>query len=1080
MTEFDYNIVKDPRIFSQNRLPAHSDHMFYEREPIKAWEESDCRYLLSGVWKFSYAENYREAIKGFEAADYDCRGWADIRVPGHIQMQGYGHPQYVNTQYPWDGIEKILPGQIPEEFNPVASYVRYFTVPEGMKNHELHICFEGVESGFALWLNGSYIGYSEDSFTPSEFDLTPYLVDGENKLAVRVFRFTAGSWCEDQDFFRFSGIFRDVYLIMIPDLHVSDLRLTPVVADDYRHTSLKAEICATKEGSIELSLEDREGKVISVKKAELHKVEAGPVEARTEEKGAEDSINGAGKRFAHAREDEKSVYRAEILLDAGEARLWSAEDPFLYQVRIRAFDNKNIRRETVLELFGFRRFEMIDHMMHINGKRIVFNGVNRHEFSADRGRAIDAETIRTDLLTMKRNNINAVRTSHYPNQTAFYRFCDLYGLYVIDETNLETHGLWDMVFRGDITLEETVPGDRPEYLDLILDRANSMLQRDKNHACVLLWSCGNESLGGKDLYEMSRFFHAEDASRLVHYEGVAHDDRYPDTTDVVSTMYTPVQEIRKFLSEHREKPYICCEYAHAMGNSCGAFLKYIELAEDDPLYQGGFIWDYIDQAILRKDRYGRTYLGYGGDFDDRPHDGNFSGNGIVYGDTRTPSPKMQEVRNGYQSICVSIGAEPVRASDPASADRSAGTAARGITAVVKNKFLFTNTDRFDCVITLTGEDREICRVKTSVSVGPQEERTVSLPVEIPVLAGEAALTVSFVTKEETPWAPAGTEIAWAQKMIAYDEKDVQTDSVSEINNIRTEPESGSRMKVVKGAVNLGVSGEHFRVLFSNLHGGLVSYVYAGKEMLKANPRPNFWRAMTDNDMGCLFPMRAGQWRQAGLFATTISQEERQVTDYKIDISEDLVSVTYTYHLATMPAKNCLVIYSVKPDGEVSVRMKMDASREIGELPEFSMLFILDADEDHLKWYGAGPEETYLDRRNAKIGVYRTTVDKCMAGYLRPQECGNHTDVRWAEVTDSLGRGLRFKVNGLQFSALPYTPEELECASHPNELPKTVHTCVRVGLQMGVGGDDSWGAQVHPEYHLDNTKPMEIEFSFRGI
>ncbi|MGI6056385.1 MAG: glycoside hydrolase family 2 TIM barrel-domain containing protein [Bilifractor sp.] len=534
------------------------------------------------------------------------------------------------------------------------------------------------------------------------------------------------------------------------------------------------------------------------------------------------------------------------------------------------------------------------------------------------------------------------------------------------------------------------------------------------------------------------------------------------TTNVVSTIYTPVSEIRKFLSEHREKPYICCEYAHAMGNSCGAFLKYIQLTEDDPLYQGGFIWDYIDQAIACRDRYGRAYLGYGGDFNDRPHDGNFSGNGIVYGDTRTPSPKMQEVRNGYQSIRVSLETKP------AGAGAKENTAAE-ITAVIKNKFLFTSTDRFDCVITLAEEDRELSRVKTVVSVKPQEEKRISLPIVIPAVSGEAVVTVSFLTREDAPWAPEGTEIAWAQKTIAPERKAVPEEKAL-----------GGKMKVVEGAVNLGVAGEHFHVLFSNLHGGLVSYVYAGRELLKTSPRPNFWRAMTDNDKGCLFPMRAGQWRQAGFFATTISQEERNVTDYKVSISEDLVTVTYTYHLATMPAKDCLVTYTVKPDGEISVRMQMDASREVGELPEFSMLFLLDADNDHLRWYGAGPEETYLDRRNGKIGVYRTTVEKCMAGYLRPQECGNHTDVRWAEVTDGLGRGLRFRVNGLQFSALPYTPEELECASHPNELPKTVHTCVRVGLQMGVGGDDFWGSQVHPEYRLDNTKPMEIAFSFKGI
>ena len=495
MTEFDYDIVKNPEVFSQNCVPAHSDHEFYLREPEQVWEKSDCKLSLNGVWKFSYAENYADSVKGFEKEEYDCRSWADIRVPGHIEMQGYGHPQYVNTQYPWDGVEDIQPGQIPEKFNPIASYVRYFTLPSNMKNYTVHICFDGVESGFALWLNGIYIGYREDSFTPSEFDLTPYFKDGENKLAVRVFRFTAGSWCEDQDFFRFSGIFRDVYLVLIPDVHVSDLRLTPEVADDYRHASVQAVISATGAGSVEMILEDQEGNRVAAIETKLDSTKEENYCSDVERKGPAD---GPGERFADAKEQEKTGYQAVLHLDAGKVKLWSAEDPYLYALRIRVFDEKGIRTETVLESFGFRRFEMIDHIMHLNGKRMVFNGVNRHEFGADCGRAINEDIIRFDLLMMKRNNINAVRTSHYPNQTALYRLCDRYGLYVIDETNLETHGLWDRVLRGGIRLEDMVPGDRAEYQNLILDRANNMFQRDKNHACVLLWSCGNESLGGSD------------------------------------------------------------------------------------------------------------------------------------------------------------------------------------------------------------------------------------------------------------------------------------------------------------------------------------------------------------------------------------------------------------------------------------------------------------------------------------------------------------------------------------------------------------------------------------------------------
>ena len=1063
MTEFDFNIVKDPEIFRQNVLPAHSDHAFYSEAPAKVWAPSDCTYSLNGVWKFSYAQNPQTAVQGFEAADYDCTGWDEIRVPGHVEMQGYGHPQYANTQYPWDGIDDIVPGEIPTRFNPTSSYVRYFTVTPEMKKHALHICFDGVESGFALWVNGHYIGYSEDSFTPSEFDLTPYVEEGENRLAVRVFRYTAASWCEDQDFFRFSGIFRDVKLISLPDTHIYDLHLVPEVNVDDHHAELEVRISATAAGRVECTLDDVDGRVIAAATQEIEK---------TEENGADPaSCDGVGERFALEKVEELQGFRTSIRLEAGEVKLWSAEEPYLYTVRLRVFDTDGVQQETVLEHIGFRRFEIIDHIMHLNGQRIVFNGVNRHEFSADRGRAIDDETIRFDLLMMKRNNINAVRTSHYPNKTALYRYCDLYGLYVIDETNLESHGLWDMVLRGNITLEETAPGDRPEYQRMILDRANNMLARDKNHASILLWSCGNESLGGKDLYEMSRFFRKADPTRLVHYEGVAHDERYPDTTDVVSTMYTPADDIRAFLAEHREKPYICCEYAHAMGNSNGAFLKYVKLTEEEPLYQGGFIWDYIDQAIETEDRYGRRFLGYGGDFDDRPCDGNFSGNGIVYGDTRQPSPKMQEVRNGYQSIVVTLEAQEMPEADDATV-HALTKETKQVALDIWNKYLFTDTAAFDCFLTLEKEGVEIGRRKLELSVAAKQRKRIELPVQLPAAAGEYVVTVSFRTKENSTWAEAGTELAWGQTVIRREDKDASERPCC--------AEAIRRMQIIRGAWNLGVHGENFDVLFSTLHGGLVSYRYAGKELLKASPRPNFWRAMTDNDLGCTFPQSAAPWRSAGLYATTKYASGRRVTEYEVSEDENAITITYTYHLATIPAKDCFVSYTVTADGEVRVKQQMEASAEVGELPEFSMLFTLDGRQDQLRWYGPGPDETYMDRCHAKIGVYASTTEDSVAGYLRPQECGNHVDVRWAELTDAQGAGLRFETNGLQFSALPYSPEQLECAKHPNELPASVHTYVRVGLQMGVGGDDSWGAQVHPEYHLDNTKPMEISFSFRGI
>jgi beta-galactosidase len=583
VTTFDYGIVKNPEIFEQNRLAAHSDHDYYRTSEAEKAGESDFRYLLNGIWKFSYAKNYASSIQNFFASDYDCRPWDEIRVPSHIQTEGYGAPSYVNTQYPWDGKEAVEPGEIPTIFNPVASYTKYFTLPSDWTEGPVYISFQGVESGFALWLNGQYVGYSEDSFTPSEFDLTPFIHrDGENKLSVMVFRFTAGSWCEDQDFFRFSGIFRDVYLYTVPQTHVRDLRIRTLLDDAYENAVLEVTTQVTAAGKASVTLLD-DGDVVATQEAKL--------EGET-----------------------------KLTMDIEHPKKWSAEYPNLYDLRLEIYNEKGEFQEVVTEKVGFRRFELIDHVMCLNGKRIIFHGVNRHEFSANNGRCITNDDIVKDIVTMKQNNINAIRTSHYPNRTFLYRMCDLYGIYLIDETNLETHGVWDSIGRGIHDISYSVPGDRGEYLELILDRAKSMFERDKNHPSILIWSCGNESFGGTNLLKMHDKFHEWDDTRLVHYEGCVWDDRYPDTTDIYSTMYHPVAQIKEYLKEHRDKPYINCEYTHAMGNSCGAMHKYTDLTHEDPLFQGGFIWDYIDQSMTLKDRYGVEFQGYGGDFGDRPND----------------------------------------------------------------------------------------------------------------------------------------------------------------------------------------------------------------------------------------------------------------------------------------------------------------------------------------------------------------------------------------------------------------------------------------------------------------------------
>lgn len=1007
-TTFDYNKVKDPQYFSDRRLKAHSDHIYYRSYDKLMNGENDFRYSLNGLWKFSYARNYQCTVKGFELSDYNCKYWEDIRVPAHIQLEGYDAPQYVNVQYPWDGREEIIPGEIPEEFNPVAGYVKYFAIPDSMKGQRVFLSFQGAESGLAVWLNGSFIGYGEDSFTPSEFELTEALVEGENKLAVQVFKWTSGSWCEDQDFFRFSGIYRDVYLYTVPQVHIYDLQIQTILDADLEHADLRVSLTATASGKAVFILMDGGTEVFTARK----------------------DLSAAG----------------EYSFAVTGPRLWSAEEPYLYDLFIEVRDESDNLTEVILQKVGFRRFELKNSIMLLNGRRVVFNGVNRHEFSSRTGRNVSEEELEQDIIMMKRNNINAVRTCHYPNDSKLYRLCDRYGIYLIDETNLETHGSWDPVVRGVADKSTLVPGDKPEWLPMLLDRVNSIFQRDKNHPSVLIWSCGNESYGGRDIFEMSQLFRRLDPTRLVHYEGIANDRSYNATSDMESQMYTSAEGIKEFLKKDRSKPFICCEYSHAMGNSCGAMHKYTDLTDTEPLYQGGFIWDYIDQSLVKKDRYGQEYQAYGGDFDDHPCDYNFSGNGIVYGGGRDASPKMQEVKFNYQGIRIQVGKDSV---------------------LIRNRNLFINTGRYHCTVTLYRNGKLWKSAGLETDVEPLSEKSYSLPVPVQKEPGEYAVTVSFVLKEDLPWAKAGYEVAFGQGIyIVPGEK---------------EP-CGKPVRIIHGNFNIGMKGEDFDVLFSLINGGLVSYRYGGRELIKAIPKPNFWRAPIDNDCGNNMPFRYSQWKAASMYLTHRCGKGMEPVMPVVEEKKNCAAITFCYLMPTIPESRCYLTYTVYGDGTVHTSLSYDPVKELGDMPEFGVMFKFDSGYNQVEWYGLGPEENYCDRsKGARLGIYRNTVQDNMAKYLVPQECGNKTGVRYAKVTDMKGRGILFEGDNLSFSALPYTPHELENAMHPHELPPVHYTVVRVAKQqMGVGGDNSWGACTHDEYLLDTGKRMEFEFSFKGI
>ena len=1018
---FNESRLKDPGYYRENRLDPHTDHCWYLSDAEREAGESALRMSLNGPWKFFHAMNPGQVVPGFEQPEYDCGGWEDIPVPAHIQMEGYGTPQYCNTQYPWTGHESILPGEIPERFNPVACYVKHFYLPEPMKGRRVFVSFQGAESCVAVWLNGEYIGFSSDSFTPHEFELTAALREGENKLACRVYRFCAGSWLEDQDFLRFSGLYRDVYLYAVPEAHVWDFQVRAEPDESMRQGILqwKARISAPEGTALRICLKD--GEEILAEGEET-------VSGETETAGT---------------------------LSVQNPRLWSAEDPYLYDLELR-LKTPGGAEEIVPARTGFRKIEIRDSVIRVNGVRVVFKGTNRHDFCGETGRAVTEEKIRRDLLLMKRNNINAVRTSHYPNHSALYRLCDELGLYVIDENNMETHGMWDMLWHGRIGKDEMFPGKRTEWEGLLLDRIRSMVGRDRNHPSILIWSCGNESLTGPVILAMSRELKRLDPTRPVHYEGDHQVDgmglsdlRLPEITDIETEMYTPADKVREFLKTHREKPFILCEYTHSMGNSNGAMHKYTELAYEEELYQGGFIWDFIDQALTARDRYGKKTLLYGGDWGDRPNDGIFCGNGIVFADGRE-TPKLQEVKYCYQNIVVKAGADRM---------------------TVTNRHMFTSTAAFRCVAALERDGKTLRRITVETDVPPLSEKTYPLPFGGQELPGEYAVTVSFLLREDTPWAKAGYEIAFGQG----------TWTVAGGKKCR----QAKPLEIHESHWNIGIRGESFEVMFNRAAGAIDSYRWCGREMLKAPLLPNFWRAPTNNDNGNRMPQRYAQWKIASLYAHTgLERASAQRNDAVCPVREEDGSVSFAmeYDLPTSPKASCTIEYRVHPCGKVDVRMRYDPVKELGDMPEFGMLAKLDADYDRVRFLGLGPEENYIDRREgARRGLWEYRAEENYTPYLLPQECGNRTGVRWAEITDDKGRGLKLWLNGGEFSALPWTPHELENAAHGYELPPVHYTVLKMSsFQMGVGGDDSWGARTHPEYLADISRPMEFAFSFRGL
>ena len=972
--------LANPEIYEVNREKAHSDHTYTTKD-------GNLRQSLNGTWKFNYTEHPDSRPADFYKTDFDVTSFDDIIVPGHIQLQGYDKPQYINTQYPWEGHEQLVPPQIPKKRNPVGSYVKFFDVDKELLGNETFISFQGVETAIYVWLNGEFVGYSEDSFTPSEFNITPYLKEKNNKLAVEVYRYSTASWLEDQDFWRFSGIFRDVYLYAVPEIHVRDMK---VIADyDYENgngiLATELDIIGDSDYEIKLTLTDKNG--IKV------------YEGNT----------------------------ANVSASIPDIMPWSAEQPNLYTLTAEISSDSEII-ETAETKIGFRTFELKDGIMCLNGKRIVFKGINRHEWNAEGGRVVTEDDMLWDIRFMKQNNINAVRTCHYPNNSLWYQLCDEYGIYLIAETNLESHGTWQKM--GACEPSINVPASLPEWKEACLDRARSMYERDKNHASVLIWSCGNESYCGDDIAAMADYFHEVDSTRLVHYEGVVWNRKYDHITDMESRMYAKPDEVEEYLKQNTGKPYISCEYMHAMGNSLGGMKLYTDLEDKYEAYQGGFIWDYIDQSL-----YKDGVLVYGGDFDDRASDYGFCTNGIVYAD-RTYSPKVSEAKRLYSNIRMSLE--------------------NGV-LTVENRNLFTDTSGYIFKVTLEKEGDILSAEEHRLNISAGEAGSVKLGLDIPENGGEYVLTANAVLAEDTIWAEKGHEISFAQQI-------VKTPEI-------TAPMTAHKAEIVYGDFCIGVNGEGFSMQFDKREGGVSSLVYNGVEYITRAPKVSFFRAHTDNDTGAGYPCENAQWQIAGKCAKLLGFETKE--------NADSLEVTFKFLAPTVPSFEYKVTYIAYFDGRLGVKAEYDGVKGLSDMPVFAMDFKMKKQYDKFTFYGMGPDENYIDRNNgARLGVYTLTALENFTKYLNPQECGNRTGVRYVNVYEENGAGLNFTAteNPFEMSVLPYNAYELDNAMHRDELPDPTYTWVRIAAkQMGVGGDDSWGAPVHKEFKINSEEAMSLEF-----
>lgn len=992
---------QDPEIVEVNRVKPHATffpYESYEKALDNNRHKSQNFIDLNGKWKFNWVKKPADRPIDFYKEDFDVTSWDEIDVPSNWELKGYGVPIYVNIPYEWTTDPN--PPDVPEDYNPVGSYKRSFTIPESWDGRKVFIHLGAVKSAFYIWVNGEKVGYSQGSKTPAEFDLTPFIKTGENSVALEVYRWSDGSWLECQDFWRISGIERDVYLYSTPQTHIFDYFADATLMNYYRDGLLNLE-------TIIKNYDDRSSRY----ELKMTLLRNGDV------------VREKSESFRIRKESEQMVWFTEEIADVEK---WSAEIPNLYTLVLELKDRKGNSLEFASSKIGFRYSEIRNGQLLINGKAIYLKGVNRHEHDEFEGHVVSKESMLTDIKLMKQNNINAVRTSHYPNDPYWYELCDKYGLYVIDEANIESHG---MGYDPEKTL-----GNNPLFIKSHLDRTIRMVERSKNHPSIIIWSLGNEAGDGICFDATYDWIKQRDVTRPVQYER-AEGGR---NTDIFCPMYHRIPGILGYVMEIKDKPLILCEYAHAMGNSTGNLVDYWDAIESHDQLQGGFIWDWVDQGLAKYTDDGEKYWAYGGDFGpgDVPSDGTFCLNGLVFPD-RTPHPGLKEVKKVYQFIefyPVDFSFDEI---------------------MITNKYDFKTLDDLAIYWEIESEGKVVQQgTLMNPDIQPKQSRIYTLEIKPfkPEPGKEYFLNL-------TAFQVMDSELINSGHIFAYDQFEIPVPS----KGTKTSDE-GSKV-VYQNDEELKVEAGGITYSFNKDNGLLSSVVKEDREYLKEPLRINFWRAPVENDWGNKMPARLAVWRNAGKNAElrSVEHEQREEGYYEVDVDYWLSDVQSYYYIN----------YEINGNGELRVNAYMEpAEQGYPELPRFGMMMAVGGQFDQLEWFGRGPHENYVDRKtSAIVGHYRSTPEDQYVPYIAPEENGYKTDTRWFTLTDDSGEGIMLKgVPHISFSALHFTNEDLtrekRDGMHTIDLVPREDIHVNVDYaQMGVGGDNSWGAKPLAKYSL---------------